>query len=293
MSCTVFATTMGFFSQNSGGQGVAPLDTCLTAPTPPAGPVPVPYVNVTFAKDLDTGSVTVKADKGIVSIGSKGKTSKSTGDEPGNIMTKGVASLTNTGGAKFQTWSFTVLIEGDGVNCMGDMMIQNTDTSGTLMNCLDPAAIVQFAAALAQMDMLKPCPKPYSKACRPDRDPSPEQTKEVDGKPCWECEKLPDRQGKPPLWNTMFDENGKIVEKTDRDKQVRQRDKPGSKEAMTHDHQPPLAVAWDMGGCHLKASPDKFKELFEKKEMVKPHCRAHYMAQGRAIRGAANRLTPA
>lgn len=289
MSCTVFRTTMGLFSLNSGGQGVAPLDVCLTAPTPPAGPVPVPYVNLTFAKDLEKGTVTVKADKGIVAIQSDGKVAKSNGDEPGNIMTKGVASMTNTGAATFATWSFTVLMEGQGTCAMGDLMNQNCN--GTILNCLDPAAIVQFAAALAQLDMLKPCDKPYDGSQRPpkNQDPSAEQTEAVDGKACWECNR--DTGTTTPLYNTTTDENGNVVENPKRKKMARQREgKTGGKEAMTHDHQPPIGIAWNMGGCHM--GEDKFKELFAKKEMVKPHCRAHACSQGGTVSAVKNQLVP-
>lgn len=284
MGCTVFATAMGLFSKNSNGQGVGPLDTCLTPPTPPGVPVPVPYINVTLAIDLESGSVTVKADKGPTSIGTgKSKTKKSSGDEPGSAVTKGVASFTNTGKGEFKTASFTVIIEGEGADCMGDMMAQNLQ--GALLNCIDPAALVLFAIALAAGDKLKPCPKnkPYNKSCRPEPDPTAEQMEAVDGKPCWECQRDSGSTTPiKPLWNTTRDENGKIVEKTDRDKQVRQRDGKTQErrdtEAMTHDHQPPIKVAWEMGGCHM--DKDEFKKLFGKKETVRPHCRAHYKSQG-------------
>jgi hypothetical protein len=53
---------------------------------------------------------------------------------------------------------------------------------------------------------------------------------------------------------------------------------------MTPDHQPPLCVAWAMGGCHLKpvppADPSGFKKQMAKSSQVKPHCRRHSNSQG-------------
>src|SRR5712692_1760255 len=34
-------------------------DVCLSPPSPPAGPVPVPYPNTSFSKDMQNGSKTV------------------------------------------------------------------------------------------------------------------------------------------------------------------------------------------------------------------------------------------
>ena len=62
MGLTVYAENMGLFHKGSGGKGVAPADVCLSPPTPPAGPLPVPYVNNLMASDLAGGSSTVKMD---------------------------------------------------------------------------------------------------------------------------------------------------------------------------------------------------------------------------------------
>ena len=62
MGLTVYAEGMGLFHKGSGGRGVAPGDVCLTPPPPPAGPLPIPYVNMCSASDLDKGSSTVLVD---------------------------------------------------------------------------------------------------------------------------------------------------------------------------------------------------------------------------------------
>jgi hypothetical protein len=63
--------------------------------------------------------------------------------------------------------------------------------------------------------------------------------------------------------------------------------------AMTPDHQPPLCVAWAMGGCHLEpknGNPTGFQKQMAKPEMVKPHCRRHSNAQGSPAAAHARRI---
>ncbi|NJM82355.1 MAG: DUF4150 domain-containing protein [Tabrizicola sp.] len=277
MGCTVFAATMGFFSKDSGGKSIAPVDVCFTPPPPPTGPITVPYVNLTFATDLKDGSRTVKADGQPTAIEDKSSTSKSSGDEAGSQPPKGVASANNTGPGKFATWSFTVKIEGLGVDCMGDQVIQNTN--GSVMNCIDPAALVQFAAALFKLDMLKPCTESYDQSCRPPRNAA--QRDEVNGKECWECAKTT-----PPGTISPWGADGK-------NKLQRTRGPTGDmapQEYRTHDHQPPLCIAWEMGGCHM--GKENFKALFARPEMVIPHCQSHYVSQGHELIPQITRIRP-
>jgi hypothetical protein len=263
----VFATTMGFFHKGSDGKCVAPVDIGLTPPVPP---VPVPYVNIAIARDLAEGSKTVKIEANPTALENASSVSTSNGDQPAT-QGGGVVSHKTAGKATFTSWSFTVKIEGKGVCCHGDLTTQNNN--GTIPNCLDPAAIVQFAVALSQLGMLKPCPEPYNpKVHRPDKDPSKAQEQAVDNKPCWECAR--DHGETKAVWNTAS--TGTVGDV----RQIRVEGATMSRGAgaMTHDHQPPLAVAWEMGGCHMGV--ENFKELFDRPEMVKPHCQAHFRSQG-------------
>jgi hypothetical protein len=53
---------------------------------------------------------------------------------------------------------------------------------------------------------------------------------------------------------------------------------------FTPDHQPPQVVAWYMGGCHMKPSPDAFKEWARRPESaVKKHCKDCAGKQGRML----------
>lgn len=276
MTCSVHAAMMGFFSKNGGGKGIAPGDVCFTLPTPPAGPIPVPYINITFSADLVSGSKTVQADGSPTALEDKSKTSTSTGDEPGN-QPGGVMSARHKGEGVFSSWSFTVKIEGSGVACMGDMMKQNAN--GTVLNAIDPAALVLFAMALAAEGNLKPCgpDKPYKrKQCVADRPAA--QRDAVNGKDCWECK----QEGAPNPGRYLASGDSKLESTRGEDGEME------DKEYMTHDHQPPCSLAWELGGCHMDY--DKFKALFAEPEMVRPHCRTHSNSQGTAVKKTVSAL---
>lgn len=281
MGNSVYAEKMGFFHQASGGQGIAPGDVCLSPPPPPAGPVPVPYVNMLAARDLIKGSRSVKIMGTPTALENSSEVAMSTGNEPATPgLGAGVVTHKIKGKGTFKLWSFTVKVEGKGVDRHGDMMGQNEMSDPP--NCVDAAALVDFMIKLFMEGNFRPCgpDKPYSKACRPARNEA--QASAVNGKPCWECHPTPGTGtasyrgpgGAPKLVDTQV--GSSVVQK----------------EYMTHDHQPPMNLAWALGGCHMEKSPDAFKEHFAKPETVKPHCRAHACSQGGTMRGYVNNMDP-
>ena len=266
MSNTVFAEMMGFFHKGSGGKGIAPLDVCLTPPPPPAGPIPIPYVNVLSASDLTKGSKTVKIMGQPTALESDSEVSTSTGNEPGT-QGGGVITHKTKGKGSFTLWSFTVKVEGKGVCRHGDMMLQNTASKPP--NCIDAAALESFKTAPG-VNTSKPCARKYNgKKHRPSR--KSKQANKVNGKACWEC--------KRDLTNLKkrLANGAKVQTRIARlEAKIAKQKKPGS--YMVHDHQPPLVVAWKMGGCHM--GTDAFKAFFSTPESVKPHCFAHQRSQG-------------
>ncbi|PRP95362.1 hypothetical protein ENSA5_39470 [Enhygromyxa salina] len=122
MALTVFAEKMGFFHKGCAGIGVAPVDVCLS---PPPGPVPIPYTNVLFAKDLIKGSKTVHIDGEPTFLEDYSMTSKSIGDEGGTLGGSVVSGVILRNGY-FMVWSMTVQVEGLGVCRHGDIMGQNS-----------------------------------------------------------------------------------------------------------------------------------------------------------------------
>lgn len=196
MGLTVYAEGMGLFHKGSGGQGIAPGDVCLSPPPPPAGPVPVPYVNSLMASDLSNGSKTVKVDGEPTALEDQSEISTSMGDEPG---TQGGNVITHKTKGKgfFSLWSFTVKFEGKGVCRHGDMMGQNS--ASTPPGCFDAAATVRLMM-LFGYDPAKPCPPNSYK--RPSGTPNDDQRDALGPQTCWvpDCTAagtIPDHQ--PPL----------------------------------------------------------------------------------------------
>ncbi|NVJ20714.1 DUF4150 domain-containing protein [Myxococcus sp. AM011] len=254
MGVLVFAENMGLFHKGSGGKGIAPADVCLTPPPPPAGPVPVPYVNVLSAADLANGSKTVKVEGQPTALEDSSYVSTSTGDEAGTQGGNVVTHKTK-GKGYFTLWSFTVKIEGKGVCRHGDMMGQNS--ASTPPGCVDASAVTAFKA-LSWVDEVTPCP--------PDSYPGNAGTNEAQqdacrGGPCWECKKPESGYGARKSKVKLF-----------RDFKANER--------FTPDHQPPQKTAWYMGGCH---DPAHFKQWAESTASVKPHCSSCSPYQGGII----------
>ncbi|WP_295076498.1 DUF4150 domain-containing protein [Tabrizicola sp.] len=263
MGLTVYAENMGFFHKGSGGKGIAPGDVCMTPPPPPAGPIPVPYVNIAQASDLTKGSKTVKIDGEPTALEDVSEISTSTGNEPGSQPPKGVVTATNKGKASFTMWSFTVKVEGKGVCRHGDPMFQNT--SCTPPNCLDAAAAVRFRNSLPAKLKAK-CSTDYdsSTSYTPTTD---KQKAKVQKRACWECSRdLANlKRRKPPPKGAIR----RLQAKTKRQRE-------GTELPIIADHQPTQKVAWYMGGCNMDLAD--FKAAM-RKLYVKPHCNSHSPGQ--------------
>jgi hypothetical protein len=138
MAHTVAANTLTISHKGTGGYEMnSTPDVCLT----PAGPVPVPYMIVSFSKDLIRGSKTVFADGGNT-IDIKGSAhSRCTGDEPGTA--KGVASGTQLHESTWITYSPDVYVEGKNICRLSDKMFMNNKNciSGTGGHYEVPASI--------------------------------------------------------------------------------------------------------------------------------------------------------
>ena len=61
MGCDVYANGDEIACKAGGNKVIAAFpDVCLSPPSPPAGPIPVPYPDTSFSKDMQNGSKTVK-----------------------------------------------------------------------------------------------------------------------------------------------------------------------------------------------------------------------------------------
>jgi uncharacterized Zn-binding protein involved in type VI secretion len=124
MPATINVNTRTVVHASSNGVATAFPDVCKT-PTP-GGPVPIPYPNVAMSSDTSQGSQTVKMDGNPIML-KKSVFSTSTGDEAGSAG--GVVSNTFKGKAEFVNYSFDVKVEGKNVPRLGDMMVQNEQSS--------------------------------------------------------------------------------------------------------------------------------------------------------------------
>jgi uncharacterized Zn-binding protein involved in type VI secretion len=256
MGLTVYAENMGFFHKGSGGKGIAPGDVCMTPPPPPAGPIPVPYVNIAQASDLTKGSKTVKIDGEPTALEDVSEVSTSSGNEPGSQPPKGVVTATNKGKASFTLWSFTVKVEGKGVCRHGDPMFQNemsTPPNIVCMSAVVKANVELYTAMLAYAG--KPCPPGREEPPPTKTTKSQREAVRGDG-PCWSCGKKRN-QG---AWS-----NGKRYNRGKR---------------WTADHQPPQSYVWKyLGGCHPEVEAE-FEKWKASTKSVQPQCAGCSCSQG-------------
>jgi hypothetical protein len=127
MGTEVYANGKEICCKASDGKSAAAApDVCMSPPSPPAGPVPIPYPNTAFASDLANGSTTVFIKGTAVALKDVSYFSTSTGDEPATeAFQKGVATNVIKGKAYFTNWSSDVKVEGLNVCRHLDLMTHN------------------------------------------------------------------------------------------------------------------------------------------------------------------------
>ena len=101
-------------------------DPCWTPPSPPAGPIVVPYPNTAYASALKDGTTTIFVCNSMVAKESISYFSTSTGDEGATqTQPKGVITGVINGNAYFKSWSPNVKFEGKCVAGHEDLMTHN------------------------------------------------------------------------------------------------------------------------------------------------------------------------
>lgn len=101
-------------------------DVCLSPPSPPAGPIPIPYPNFSKASDTNDGTKTVKIGGDQVSIKNSSNYKKSNGDEAATkTLGMGVMSHQIQNTTYFAAWSFDVKFEGENAVRQMDMTTHN------------------------------------------------------------------------------------------------------------------------------------------------------------------------
>ncbi|WP_218511477.1 DUF4150 domain-containing protein [Variovorax sp. dw_308] len=128
MSCKVYANGDEIACKSGDGKVIAAFpDVCLTPPPPPAGPLPVPYPNTSFSKDMKEGSKTVQIKGGEVMLKDSSfyKTSPLGDEAATNGQGAGVVTHGITGKTYFVAWSMDVKFEGQNVDRHTDMTTSN------------------------------------------------------------------------------------------------------------------------------------------------------------------------
>jgi len=102
-------------------------DVCLSPPSPPAGPIPVPYPNTSFSKDMKNGSKTVKIVNKEVMLKDKSFYKSSPLGNEAATKSLGASVITHviTGKTYFNMWSMDVKFEGKNVDRHKDLTTSN------------------------------------------------------------------------------------------------------------------------------------------------------------------------
>ena len=111
MGCKVYANNNEIACKAGDGKVVAAFpDVCLSQPSPPAGPIPVPYADSSFSKDMKGGSKTVKIKGKEVMLKDKSyyKTSPLGNEAATKTLGAGVMAHVITGKTYFAAWSMDV-----------------------------------------------------------------------------------------------------------------------------------------------------------------------------------------
>lgn len=131
MSDTVFVNSRGIVCKKANGKSICAFpDVCMSPPSPPAGPLPIPYPNTAMASDTAEGSKTVKVEGAEAMLKNKSYFKKSTGDEAATkSFGMNVLSHQIQGKLYFTSWSMDVKIEGENAPRHLDMATHNHGSS--------------------------------------------------------------------------------------------------------------------------------------------------------------------
>jgi hypothetical protein len=142
MSKNVFANGMEVSCKKDDNKSICAMaDTCLSPPSPPAGPLPVPYPNTAQASDTTDGSKSVKIGGAEVGMKNSSSYKKSTGDEAATkTLGMGVVTHNIQGKMKHTAWSFDVMVEGANAIRHMDMTTHNHINQPNIAAGLNQAA---------------------------------------------------------------------------------------------------------------------------------------------------------
>ena len=118
MTKNVFAGKWEIAAENGMNKSIARFpDVCLSPPSPPAGPIPIPYPDTSFSNTLKSGSTTVKIGGQGAALAQKSYYKESVLGDEAATRTFGANILTHqiTGKTYFQAWCMDVFFESKNV----------------------------------------------------------------------------------------------------------------------------------------------------------------------------------
>jgi hypothetical protein len=144
MSKNVFANGNEVSAKKDDNKSIAAMaDVCLSPPSPPAGPIPIPYPNTAMASDTSDGSKTVKIGGDEVGLKNSSNYKKSNGDEAATkSLGMGVVSHNIQGPMKHAAWSMDVKFEGMNAIRHMDLTTHNHTNPDDLAVTADGASVV-------------------------------------------------------------------------------------------------------------------------------------------------------
>jgi uncharacterized Zn-binding protein involved in type VI secretion len=118
MTNNVYANKNAVAAKAGLGKVIAAFpDVCMSPPAPPAGPVPIPYPNTSFARDLKAGSKTVMVGGKPLALQDQSYYKSSPLGNEAATRSFGASVVTHqiTGETYFAAWSMNVKIQGKNV----------------------------------------------------------------------------------------------------------------------------------------------------------------------------------
>lgn len=163
MGCDVYANGDEIACKAGSGKVIASFpDVCLTPPPPPAGPIPIPYPDTSFSKDMQNGSKTVMIEGKEVMLKDQSfyKTSPLGDEAATNGQGANVVTHVITGKTYFVAWSMDVKFEDQNVDRHTDMTTSNhacppAGAAVPNLNAAKPTKGTQYKNQTCEDDELK------------------------------------------------------------------------------------------------------------------------------------------
>jgi hypothetical protein len=175
MSHEVYAGKWEIAGESGMNKSIARFpDVCLSPPSPPAGPIPVPYPDTSFSSDLKKGSKTVKLGGKPAALAQQSYYKPSVLGDEAATRTFGANIITHqiTGKTYFQAWSMDVKFEGKNVCRHFDITTSNHASGGFTtvpVVAIEAALLAEIRAGIC------PCCKKKLHAGQIGGEPVPEE----------------------------------------------------------------------------------------------------------------------